>query len=492
MSILPNTIRKKIIVLSLTIWIIMAFTWLYMSYTNQKTITKYNDILQRYLLIYQVSLLSESSVSALSQYISFPEKGHLTHYKSSLGQLEKARDQLIMLKNPDNFMKLVNYNNMIRNQVHSMDLAVLSVDKNRHASIAIHINEAVQTSNFISEASLSLISDELTTYDEFYRKMIKQSNELKKIGILVLILSSILLLSFSYRFASIITLPIFVLNRAARDFAQGNFEKPILINTNDEISSLAVTFDRMRVDIKNLIGEIRNKALVERQLHEHKLLLRESELKSLQSQINPHFLFNTLNLLSKMTYLEGAKESSRLIVSVSNLLRHNLRRLDISATLEEEVKGVQEYFQIQKARFLGRFHASMEMNPECAGYEIPSLTLQPFVENAFIHGIEPSRQGGQISVRISNEPDHVVIRIEDDGCGMNRDIAESLLDETTGEGYTGHSTGIGIANVIRRLRLFYETHDVIHIESVVGKGTSVTLRLPKQRRDLDAESHDRG
>ncbi|MEB3101406.1 sensor histidine kinase [Ferviditalea candida] len=484
-----NSIHKKIMVLSLISWIIMAGFWLLMTYYNHKSISQYNSILQRYLLMNQVQNLSLTSMKSLNEYMDNPASSLLAQYQASLRKLQDAGGQLSSLRNDSNKLTLSSYANMLRSQIEEMNLAIMSVQGGRMDAAAAHFNEATKISKFISETTLDLLSQDISAYDEFYRGIIRQSTDLSSMGFWTLFMATFLLLLFSYQFAGGITKPILALTLAARDIARGNFDNPIEIKTNDEISFLAHTFNRMRVEIKNLITEIQNKVQIEKDLQNHKLLLKESELKSLQSQINPHFLFNTLNTISKWAYLEGSNETSRLIHSVAQLLRYNLRKLDSSVVLADEMNGLVEYLTIQKARFIDRIHYSIEMDETCKTFEMPSLTLQPFVENAFIHAIEPSESGGSIIIRAKDQELHVVIEIIDDGAGMPEEKIQAILSGTANPSFKGHSTGIGINNVIQRLRLFYGVEDIIRISSAPGSGTCVTLYLPKMKGG-EGENHD--
>jgi sensor histidine kinase YesM len=272
------------------------------------------------------------------------------------------------------------------------------------------------------------------------------------------------------------------LTQAANELSKGRFDLQIKVETNDEISFLAKTFDRMRININNLILEIKNKAQLEHELQESKILLQESQFRSLQSQINPHFLFNTLNTLSKKAYLEGSEETSDLLVSVAGLLRYNLKRIDRAVTLQEEVIVLQQYMDIQKARFTERLKLQMEIDEACLNLRIPALTLQPIIENAVIHAIEPQEDGGTIWFRITDADEWVTIEIEDDGAGMPEHKMKQILEEEEVSPNDGHSTGIGFSNVVKRLRLFYGNEDVIDIVSSMGNGTKVILKIPKKAR----------
>ncbi|HEX7057983.1 MAG TPA: sensor histidine kinase [Bacilli bacterium] len=486
-----NTIQKKILWLSLSVWLIMAGIWLFMSFNNRKSIENYNHILHRYLLMNQIPQLSQQTMDELNLYLENPNAAAESNLKFARDQLRSFKERLVSLRNNSNRLTLTDYQNMIDSQIAEVDLAIVSFKGGRLDEVSDHYDEALMISDFIANTTLTLLNEELMTYNHFYRAMIEKSNDLNKMGLWTLAFASFLLLLLSYRISRKITRPILALTQAARELSRGNFDNDIEINSKDEIAFLARTFNRMRINIHNLIAEIRAKAQIERDLQEYKLLLKESELKSLQSQINPHFLFNTLNTISKKAYLQGAQETSVLINSVSALLRYNLSRLDRSVTIRDELGCLKEYLTIQKERFTDRIQYTIEADESCLDFQLPSLTLQPFVENAFIHGLEPLESQGMLDIRIKDHSDFVTIAVRDNGLGMSEEKIKAIQQGDPTEKYRGHSTGIGIHNVIRRLRLFYDTQDVVDIASAVGQGTCITLRLPKTRRE-QGENIDRG
>jgi sensor histidine kinase YesM len=370
--------------------------------------------------------------------------------------------------------------NLIDSLVETTDRSLMFQSEKETEDSAKAFSEATRISKYISDMTLTLLDTELKTYDRFYRGIIEQSSELNKLGVWMLLLITLLLLLFTYWFSLSITRPVLKLTQAAKELSRGRFDLQIEVASNDEISFLAKMFDRMRININNLISEIQQKAQLENELQQNKLLLQESQLRSLQSQINPHFLFNTLDTLSKKAYLEGSEETSDLLASVAGLLRYSLKRLDRSVTLYDEVKVLKQYMEIQKARFTDRLEFHANIDETCLYVQIPGLTLQPIVENAVIHAVEPEEDGGAIWFSIRDGDDRVTIEIEDDGPGMTELKIKQILEEHVVE-TEGHSTGIGFSNVVRRLRLFYGREDVIEIESGSGRGTKVVLKIPKTR-----------
>ncbi|TKC18386.1 sensor histidine kinase [Robertmurraya kyonggiensis] len=475
-----TSIQKKILILTSVILAIMVTIWIALTYYNYKTQNQYNDILQRYISLNEVTSASQQVITDLNNYMLTPSSGNLRQLNLSKDKIQEAKYEIFPLRNEENDFALTNYINLIDSLLETTDRLIMFISGKDMEAAAIEFSEATRISNYIAEMKLTILDTELKTYDRFYRNIIVQSEELIKLGVWLILLITFILLFISYWFSLSITRPVYKLTQAANELSQGKFDIQIKVETNDEISFLAKTFDRMRININNLISEIKQKAQLEHELQQNKLLLQESQFRSLQSQINPHFLFNTLNTLSKKAYLEGSEETSDLLVSVASLLRYNLKRIDRAVTLAEEVAVLRQYMDIQKARFTQRLKFFIEIDESCLDLKIPALTLQPIIENAVIHAVEPKEEGGTIWFRIFNQAEWITLEIEDDGTGMPKEKIEQILNERTVQ-TEGHSTGIGFSNVIKRLRLFYGYEDVLMIESTEGKGTKVIIKILKKR-----------
>ncbi|MEH7250599.1 histidine kinase [Neobacillus niacini] len=477
------SIQRKILTLTTVVIVIMSIIWITLTFYNYKTQVKYNHVLNRYLVLNDVSSSSNQVIADLNNYIIQSTPENLQKLESSKKELESARNEVFNVGNEENDFTLTNYINLMGSLIETTD-RLMGLERDSEAAVN-DLAETTRIGNYISDMTLTLIDMELKTHEPFYRGIMEQSIELVKLAIWMILLTSLVLLLVTYWFSLSITRPVQQLTEAASELSKGRFDKEITVKTNDEISFLAKTFDHMRSNINNLIQQIKEKAKLEHELQQNKLLLQESHFRSLQSQINPHFLFNTLNTLSKKAYLEGSEEISDLLVSVADLLRYNLKQIDRSVTLRDELMIVEQYMEIQKARFIDRLQLHLEIEDSCLDVAIPALTLQPIIENAVIHAVEPSIDGGIISIRVIKKNEYVLVQIEDDGMGMSEDkITQILLERQVQT--EGHSTGIGFSNVVKRLRLFYERDDVITIESTLGSGTSVILKMPRQR----GEKHD--
>ncbi|WP_186576937.1 sensor histidine kinase [Aquibacillus kalidii] len=476
-----NSILKNIWVLAIVVLSIMVTIWISLTSYNNKMQSQYNNILERYLIMNEVSSISQQIVTDLNNYFvdqSLIKKKALNHDKFKIITM---KEEVSKFRSVENDFAIANYENLIDSFIETIDRALMFRTEEESEDYQEALSEATNISMYISEMTLDLIDTELKTYDSFYHGIIDRSEELKVLGVRLLMLITLLLLLFTYWFSKRITTPLKKLTLAASELSKGRFDLKVEVESNDEIAFLAKTFDRMRININNYLVEIKQKAQLENELQKNKLLLQESQLHSLQSQINPHFLFNTLDTLSKKAYLEGSEQTSDLLVSVADLLRYNLRNLDKTTYLSDEVYVLRQYIEIQKARFTERLQFHMDIDPVSLDIQLPRLTLQPIIENAIIHAIEPLEDGGAIWFRAVNGLDRVTIEIQDHGPGMSADKVSSILEGQSNE-TEGHSTGIGVSNVIKRLTLFYGVEDIINIESALGIGTKVVLNIPRKRR----------
>ena len=208
-------------------------------------------------------------------------------------------------------------------------------------------------------------------------------------------------------------------------------------------------------------------------------LLKEAKLQGLQMQITPHFLFNTLNVISKMAFLENDDKVYHLIIALSKFLRHSLKNRQSCVPIQEEIDMIQQYLYILQARMGDRLSYTIDNRLDNnSPHELPLFTLQPIVENAFKHGIEPCVDGGNILVRIKQVNEELVLTVADDGLGMSKDkLAAMRLKTRIDEARFNYVEHIGIENVCSRLNMLYEERVHICISSIPDKGTIFTIRI---------------
>ena len=286
------------------------------------------------------------------------------------------------------------------------------------------------------------------------------------------------------------TRPIVKLAKSAEDISKGNFEVgDIQVNSQDELAVMAHAFNDMKHSIKEYIAEIHDKADTESRLFEQQIenlkiqsMLVDAEMKALQMQINPHFLFNTLNAGVQMAMLEGADKTSAFLDDIAKIFRYNVKSLSRKVRLREEFDTVRAYGNLFHVRFGDIIRFDFSIDCSLLDIQVPPLIIQPLVENATIHGFENLEMGGTVRISLERKDNCVCIGVEDNGVGMSEETRRRILSfEPFESEKSGHTTGIGIGNVVQRLRLFYSVEDVISIRSEVGKGTRVELKIPFSR-----------
>jgi two-component system LytT family sensor kinase len=222
---------------------------------------------------------------------------------------------------------------------------------------------------------------------------------------------------------------------------------------------------------QQLMNELKAKADLEK-------VLRETELKALQSQVNPHFLFNTLNTIARLALLENAPRTQEVVYALSDLLRNNLRNIDEMVTVGEEVEYIKNYLLIQKMRFGDRVQAAINIPDALLEQKIPVMTLQPLVENAIIHGLEPKRGGGNINITGHKYGNQFEIVIEDTGIGVTQNQIERIFSNEKRVAGKGQTTGLGIINVHKRIQHYFGTDYGLDIAGELSQGTTVRIALP--------------
>ena len=253
-----------------------------------------------------------------------------------------------------------------------------------------------------------------------------------------------------------------------QEVQEGSMDMQVGSDDRDEIGILYRGFGSMMKRIRTLINEV----------YLGKITQKEAELKALQAQINPHFLYNTLSLINWKALAAGEEDISRMTLAMSTFYRTALNRGRNVLQVEAELSNTRAYLEIQSMLHDGDFDYEIEVQPEILQCESLNLILQPLVENAIHHGIEEKTDGrGKISVRGWKEDNCVWFMVEDNGVGMEQKVADKIL--------TMESKGYGVRNVDERIRLCYGEKYAMKVESVVGKGTKMTIHFPaKQLVDI--------
>lgn len=263
---------------------------------------------------------------------------------------------------------------------------------------------------------------------------------------------------------------------------------PVVARTGDEVEVLARSFSTMSQNLREMVGGLQEKALLEQQLHKDELALveldrdlKEARFYALQSRIRPHFLFNALNTVARTALLEGATETEELTHRLAALMRYSLGTGQAFVTIGDELGIVNEYLSFQSIRFGSRLEWEIVADHEVADCQIPRFTLQPLVENAVLHGIEPQVAGGRVGIYVRRRGDRVKLAVVDSGAGMDQATLTRVRAAMVGQ--TGTDLGVGTAGLETRLAYRYREGIRSALYSRRGRGTLLVIVIPRGGAD---------
>jgi sensor histidine kinase YesM len=319
------------------------------------------------------------------------------------------------------------------------------------------------------------LSATIASNAEILAQIQRQARQLRLWGLGVIAVAALAAVFAIRRITTVLFRPVSEMVRTAGEITRGNLDiQDIALCGPEELVFLERSMNQMKTSLREWIQTVSRNAELEKELHQRELEktrakreLERARFRLLQAQINPHFLFNTLNTISRTALFERADTTVDLIEKLSQIFRYSLEyRGDVR--LGEELEFTGRYLAIQKARFGERVRSSVYCPEELLDLRIPPLIIQPFVENAIIHGLEPLEEGGEVAVRVFLEDARIVIAVSDTGVGMEGRAAAS--------GDSGH---IGMRNVRERIRLYYRGLARVSVgPGPSGKGTSVRISLP--------------
>jgi two-component system sensor histidine kinase YesM len=302
-------------------------------------------------------------------------------------------------------------------------------------------------------------------------ELFSASREAEYYFFLLSLLAFVAAIGVAFFISTNISKPIESLRRSMQAVESGNFDIDITVNSTNEVYQLARDCDIAVKKVRDLIAESR---------HEQELK-RKLELRTLQGQINPHFLYNTLDSIIWMIELGENERAIDMTSSLARFFRLGISRGSETISIRTEIEYVQTYLAIQKQRYKDKLSYEIAFSPELYGHQILKLLIQPLVENAIYHGIKNMEGPGLIRIIGERESDTMVIRIGDNGVGMEAAQLEALA---AGLIEPRQSSGVGVRNVQDRIRLYFGSEYGVWFESTPGAGTTATIRIPVISGDL--------
>lgn len=428
----------------------------------------------------------ENTQEEVVDYLNTKSSDSLENYYRYVQQYNDMLEQLngnIV----DNEMKILEKNIKNMSETYLM-LADETIQAKRGRNVErykSYYNDEFQNYQYIRTAIDRLNNLQFQNNSLNYQIMLQAIKYMEIISSVVVVVVAVINLLILMLLTRTITEPLGMLAKSANEVAGGNFDIHLVeTGSEDEIGIVTHAFIKMVYSIREYIEKLKESMEKEQKMKEREVLmemhLKDAQLKYLQAQINPHFLFNSLNAGAQLAMMEDAEKTSIFIEKMADFFRYNVRKADEAATLGEEIEAVDNYVYILNVRFAGDIHFVKEIALGVEDIRLPSMILQPLVENAVNHGIRNVEWEGLIWLKVHYENGFLTISIRDNGQGMTQErISEVLEGRTSRPDGQKDSTGIGMDNVINRLELFFGQKNLLQIYSEgLGKGTEVRITIP--------------
>ena len=473
---LASKIRYSYLIFFIPMLLLLLFGVYSVYYANER----YNDMIQSAIVAskfglefkddfdYETYLLivGNKTPEETPLYDKLAEADGIIDSLEQLAETNESSERLISLRR---YLKnLKNYTDRI--------IENLKEDDMYEVNIQIWENDVQIVTALLSESMNEYLYHEIETIQ--VTQTANEQSYLKIMNWMLIIMAviGVMLLVLSFYISESIASPIRELNRVTNQVAKGDLSVRASVAKGTEVRELGTSLNSMIEKIEDLLGEV----LTEQ------TNLRKAELELLQSQINPHFLYNTLDTIVWLAETGDQKQVVSMAESLSDFFRISLNQGKDIISLEEEIRHVTSYLEIQQIRYRDILAYEIEMDESLANYRIPKISLQPLVENALYHGIKNKRGLGTIRISMEAYEDYYLIRIHDNGIGMTPETLEKVRlavtkeQEPVAETKKSESerTSYGLYNVNERIRLKYGAEYGLSFESEYKEGTTVTVKLP--------------
>ncbi|MDD6810392.1 MAG: histidine kinase [Lachnospiraceae bacterium] len=473
------------------------------------------------LLVFVVNILLLLGINRMSNEMEmvYRDNLHLNELAQALDNVQDSMTDYLNAKTSDSleeyyrneqeYLDLVydlkdevtgsSFDRMKRNIKHMseqyLEIADQTIEAKRGRNVEkyrIRYENATQLYDYINTYVYSLNNEQFKSNSENYNELAQAFRKFEFLGMGVMCVVIIFNVCIIIKMVGALISPLKTLSKSADEVANGNLDIEVLeVQSEDEIGVVTSAFNQMVISIRQYIERIRHSMEVERAMKEKELMmeahLKDAKLKYLQAQINPHFLFNTLNAGAQLAMLEGADRTYKYVQNMAEFFRYNVKKGDEIVSIREEIELVDNYIYILNVRFSGDIHYEKKIDKSLLQVQMPSMILQPIVENCVNHGIREMAGEGRIYLSVYRVDDMACISIRDNGVGMSQETIDKVLSGTyREEELAAGSNGVGMDNVIGRLKLFTESEDVMSIVSEgKDKGTEVIIYIQMKEREED-------
>ncbi len=496
-----NKKKRRFFSIKIKIISVFVFTSVIILSVNMFMFLNINQRIKKIDEIYISNVTLNKLTEGLADIQNYMTEYLMTKSSDAMGNYYRStQDYLELLTNlnsaPTNSNSRLMEKNILKMSDSYLQLSDATIDAMRGRMIEkynVTSKQATELFAYINTYIYSLNNETFKNNSENYNVLLISLQSLEYISSLILIVVTITNIILAVVLTRSITSPLSQLARTANEVGAGNFDvKRIEVRSEDEVGVVAKAFNKMTDSIREYIAQIKERMELERSMKEKELMmethLKDAQLKYLQAQINPHFLFNTLNAGAQLAMMEGADKTYQFIGNMADFFRYNIRKDNQISTLQDEIKLVDNYIYILNVRFSGEIHFKKHIDEKLVHVSVPSMILQPIVENCVNYGIRNIEREGIITlsvyaqeVRTEEKIDmEICVSIKDNGIGITQEKIRQIMSGIIEENQTSSdSNGIGLNNVISRLEMFYDKDNVFEIIGFgENKGTEVIIHIP--------------
>ncbi|MBW9153658.1 sensor histidine kinase [Clostridium estertheticum] len=481
-----RSIGGKIFNNFILIILLMSIGFIFSLYEKKITAKNYDDYTNINIKLSTLSLEFSNSWGYFDMFIKTKDNSNIQKYNDSNNKIKNLLIEIqpYIEKDENSSIYLRNLNNMYdiyKTESYHLMSKVINLERLDPRSYD-KLTEIKTLFTYITKHSESLLVSYMHYSNNEYSTSVQKYNNTERRIYIALIFIILVSFVFTMMISRDLNNTIGKLRSYAELLTEAKWGIPDLKEQKyEELNSLAKAFDKMKYSIREFIQELNEKAQIENSYNAEKLkntqkdkLIKETQLAALQSQMDPHFLFNTLNTIARVAMFEDADQTVKLIEATSKILRYNLDCKDKMVELEEEIRMVKAYVIIQETRFQDQMSFIFNIDETLDTVKVPPMIVQPIVENAIIHGLREKDKGGIIHIAVVKDKNNFIsISINDNGVGMDNEKIDLILSEAKNK-----STGLGVFNVKKRLELYFNRSDLFKIKSERGEGTQVMISIP--------------
>jgi HAMP domain-containing protein len=484
----PTSLRGKLIAVTLAMLAIIGAATLYSSFATATLARSLSLLFERNQLIEGIRTGLADSARALADYLGSGSADNLTNFQASsrlLADRSKALDREV--RDDEAVLLQRELAGLIDRYLLDAGTAVVAKQDRYISTFTAKFESSERTAALARSIIERIERRNLNVSIDAYTGLDSRIAAITGTNVAIVVAAVLMAFTVFLQYVWSLTGPLSTLAESARYIARGNYDRELPhITAAEEITTMASAFENMRQSVRSAFDELRLKAEIERRLMEEELRLvdmdrklKDTELLALQAQINPHFLFNTLQAGMQLALVEGSDRTADFLDNLAVFIRYAIKPVSRFVAVSDEIECIDRYIWLLKLRFGERFSFDVQADEAALGVATPALVLQPLVENAVTHGLRDRESGGLVRVRAAFDAatSSALLTVEDNGEGMASADAARLLRESAGDGGSPQN-GIGLRNVIKRVLLATDGKGRVELESDLGKGMTVRILLP--------------